>query len=93
MASSLTTLDFLRGLCERNRHWYNSGKCNKRRSCGDADCGIHLFSACVRYDQIEHLLKTLENKVQIVGIKLKVIFAASINKHTLYSLSISITSR
>jgi len=73
MATSLTTLDFLRGLCERNRHWYNSGKCNKRRSCGDADCGIHLVSACVRYDQIEHLLKTLENKVQIVGVKLKAV--------------------
>ena len=68
MASSLTTIDFLRGLGERSRQWHN------KRSCGDAECGIHLVSACIRQDQIEHLLKTLENKVQIVGVKLKVIF-------------------
>merc|ERR1712066_429105 len=61
------TIDFLRGLGERSRQWHN------KRSCGDAECDIHLVSACIRQDQIEHLLKTLENKVQIVGVKLKAV--------------------
>ena len=79
-ASSLTTLDFLRHLCEGGRRRRPSsngvGSSSRRRgrnSCGDADCGgLHLVSACVRLDHVDHLHKNIDQKVQVVGVKLKV---------------------
>ena len=72
MASNLTTIDFLRGLGgDRRRQLERS-----RRGCGHghADCGgvLHLGDACVSLGLVKHALDTLESKVQIVGVKLRV---------------------
>jgi len=72
MASNLTTVDFLRELGRGDRRRQQQWG---RRGCGGghAGCGgvLHLGDACVSLGLVKHSLETLENKVQIVGVKLR----------------------
>ena len=72
MASNFTTVDFLRGLGGDRRRRHDRIRTGCGGGHGDCKGVLHLGDACVSLGLVEHALETLQSKVQIVGVKLKV---------------------